>query len=545
MIGLSAWLWYLPYEAFKAWALQLAQNDLLAPKVDALIGPHRYSWIQWASVGATVLSAVATFYINRYLRNIIQYLNAVYQYIIDKIKAHQKLFSSQSTAIKGAFWVLWCFTIIRSVYHAYHFDLQYDEAWTFVTHSKNGIFFSAVAPHNNHILYSMHSALFHQLGLSTWWSIRLPVLLYAVGLLYLTSFFLMQQFKPWAAWFGTAFLSLSGAFTYFSFLGRGYMPAMFFALLSLWVLSHLVRGEQDRVQGGLFIASSVLAAWSLPTQVIFTLAIGLVAVLWQWSDRRSLKYMLGLGLGIGAGLLLVIGPSLLAGALSVGEQAVGGASKAFNLGALGHYCIAVLQFQVWVPHAWPLLLMLGLTVLLGFGRGKRVFATVAAWGILFSMPFVVLISGVYMPERVWAFMAIPLSILCAGLIQRFNALQRWFALAFLVTVFYYGEWSPFIRWSVSLDRSSRLVAQRMLDEGMSRYYSNFDYIKPIASVYAHMRGKSIEAVLQGSQSINGVEDLNDLDDLDGIVYHAETPVEKKEYSEIYRDTVLVLLRKEK
>jgi hypothetical protein len=171
-------------------------------------------------------------------------------------------------------------------------DLWYDEVYTidvFVSQSAAGIVTDYSAP-NNHVFYSLLLRPFYLLYLASGSELllRLPSLLFTVGTL-------AMAFRVARRWAGlpagvlaTLSLGLTQMFLVHTMQVRGYGLSMF---LAAWLADLALPASTNR-PGRRWAAIAVIGAaflYVLPTNGLFLIPLGAVAVAWTASGHRRVK----------------------------------------------------------------------------------------------------------------------------------------------------------------------------------------------------------------------------------------------------------------
>jgi hypothetical protein len=400
---------------------------------------------------------------------------------------------------------------LRSIYHIIIYELQYDEAWTYVHFSSKGLLVSAFSPNNNHTFYSILCATIDFLPLDKKWLIRLPSLLFTLFSLVAIFAFLRKIISIEMGFIALLFLSFSSSFTFFSFLGRSYGMLLLFCiinLIALWGISK--NNEKSKAYTFLFILSTILGNYS--SQAFLYIWICFIILLIIFNQNRPVK-IFKVNFIIALISFILYGPSLMAGSYSIFNKAIG--SSSINTLEFQYYWIYFNRIASWL--IWPnapflfIIFLVLLAILTKLYRDQNTnlpnkkLLLVCITFILSPFAFT-LISGIHAPERIWNYVVIFLFIGVALVIVRFNksTFLKILTTVIIVSALFIGsEIHYFINWSAKLDKEAKKIADIVMsnnNELNCLIYSRYD--KPLLDYYFLINKKKITCYMPFKESKN-------------------------------------------
>lgn len=348
--------------------------------------------------------------------------------------------------------------IAKTIFIYQHYELQYDDCWTYNRFISKGFLFSWWAPHNNHPLYAMFCALLDKSPLSAHWVMRTPNFIAA---LLSGWFFFRMVYRTtgfWGAFAGLAWLIFSPPFTYYVLYARGYMFGTLFFILSLQSLF-----DKKHIAFELFSFLSFASTQGMAL---------LLAPLWvYWGGqkfgnfKRSNYWPLLIFTALS---VFFYAPSILAGSFAVASDAISQPSVSFET--------VVYQFS-WLTglkhHPWIYMLFW----LAAFGLAIRnsisfLFPT------LMSIPLICWMMGFPVPERVFT----PLAVVIALVFGTILASKWQVALivsslsVFLNTYLVFN--GDFMNWSKDIDEDCAKVSQMLTAHPTDCIYLTNYYLQP-------------------------------------------------------------------
>jgi hypothetical protein len=329
--------------------------------------------------------------------------------------------------------------------------LQYDEQWSYYHFSRKGWLFCAIAPQNNHILYSIWMVLSAKLPLAPEYSLRLPALLGAVLALLTSALALRKGLGKNAMWAGLGYLAWTPPFVFYALYARGYSWMMAFGGLGLWAVLHLLENPKQGRAQFYYALAWIGAVYSNFGGLYLGLGLALA-----WLPKLSWNYLkIHLAIGLALGLLLC--PQWLAGGFEVLWAASQDSSSSYPH-ALAYW--QRLSDWWWVGQKWDLAPLYGLLWLCMGGMAWQNRAWLGPWAWA-SLPLLSGLVGVFAPFRIWCFVALAWAWCWAWLWQKRAVWGMALGLALgLGSSLRHG----YFYWSYNLDKTLRNMAEILRTE---------------------------------------------------------------------------------
>lgn len=396
--------------------------------------------------------------------------------------------------------------IVRGCWQMYHYELQYDEAWTYNHFVSKGFLVSAISPNNNHIFYTLLASIFDWLPIASKYTLRLPVLL---GGLFFGSIFygLLRRQLGWKLALMTISLFLfSPAISFYSLYARGYIFQMGFTLIAWGALWRLVSESNSRnYYWSVYTIATILGIYSVPTHVYAWLGLNIIYIILLLSKNTILSlrsWMLANSVLVGicsllfAPLLLTNGLNILLGAAS-GQTVAGESFWEYQNRVSDWLLVGGGRGTVVYPFFG---LLVGITACLIYyyrDDKPKQFVTISSLIFLLLPTFISLCVGGHTPYRAWCFLIIFLAVIPALLLNtlRFyeyvNQLVLVSTIIFSSLIFWRSEVHYFIHWSEKLDREAIILADKLLAQEIATCYFFSNYDKPLLVYYYLQAGKKL------------------------------------------------------
>lgn len=320
--------------------------------------------------------------------------------------------------------------ILGRLFYAWWSPVTYDEAYTHLAFVSQPLL-TAVGLYNlpnNHPLNSLLAWLSTRLLPGELMALRLPSLLFGIGVLFLGHRLFSRLMGPAIGALVTLAIAVSSPIVFYSTQARGYSGQLFFFLL-------LLTAVFEQRPDGLIVFAAVLALWSVPTAVygvaavfLFLLASGRMS--WRPVTRLAMRTAAWTGLLY---LPVFVYVALFGTRIATDERTID------SLQSAGDYALWLVDYfaSSAVPGlniAWLALYLL--FPILAFRKNRELFWL---WICLtLGPPALILLSGVVPPyERTWLWLA-PFFIACALQAALYavegwgRAGQRWAVAAVLV-----------------------------------------------------------------------------------------------------------------
>ncbi len=496
LLALGLWLW--DYETASVELLRYLQREAWADYWrERIMPPARYAFLRY------LLSATALFFwlllplCWRKIEKKTQEWSIEWAAWREKLQFWRLPWSAEPAFLRGALYVLTLIFVLRTIANWWYWELQYDEAWSYLHFVEHGAVVSAVSPHNNHILYTVLASWAQYLPfLGDKYALRLPLLLGGLLLwvIWIGAFWRWRG-GYWALAMGLALLSAPVLQLYMVF-ARGYV----FMLAALagqivggawyWQAAREGNGEGGRLAGRLWWFSVVWGLYSVPTYIYYYLLLSVLWVLVALYYRRWALLSwdwVWLQIKAAAVVLFLYAPFLLAGGGGILWRAAAEGAASENRGWAGSWAwydkwadwlVAGLDF---VGLGWGLLLLGALFLWAAFKGGER-WAWV--WLVLAGLLLMPLFVGAGQPLRVFAPSALAVVVGLGLLLVRL----RWWGLLPVSTLLLLSAYRHYeLRWSAPLDRAAVAISALLCAEGVKEIYCFSRYDKPLLEYYGLRR----------------------------------------------------------
>ena len=498
LLGLLYWCATTAYPDFTLQILTWVQKtDWQTYFEQRVLPPTRYVILPWLLGGALLgwigLSGLG-WYHRQGLHTNLQALVQVYQ------KTWRHGWTTYTRTERLALEVLLLAFLARGIWYLHHYELQYDEAWTYNHFIAQGPIVSMLSPNNNHILYTLLACLTDWLPLEGKYSLRLPVLLGGLLLVLSAAWYWRQRWSWGWTFLALGWLAFCPGVSLYSLYARGYIFQMLCCFWGLAATLHLAKASPTaphRWQAAwvVWIGSLILGLWSVPTHayaaVVFSTALGVAA--WRRGFVRA-WVLANLSALMGAGLLYA--PYFLTNGWTTLWEAASTAPTWRD--TFWGYQDKVADWLLFgggrgTPVYWFYLLWLGL---LGLGAwrqwkaGRGVFEPLTLMALLLLPTLVDWSTGTQPPYRIWCFLSIPLAWSMGWLGELFFGAwrqNRWWLNGLVAGSILFQLWRLeqhyALQWSAVLDRQVKTVAQQLITQDIHEIYLLTHYEKPLLAFY--------------------------------------------------------------
>lgn len=496
LLGASLLFWLSDYPTFTDWALQWSgKHEWRSFFEEELFPASRYALLQQLFPFFSLTVAVALYLLWKPIKTWGNYLQEQQIGLQKDIRKAMRRFRQQPAWYRATIWALFLSFTILQFYGAAFQPLQYDEAWTYQHFTHRGPFIAAISPHNNHILYTLQSALLHQLPfLPTIWVIRLPVVLVGLATFWLLYFFLQWRWDDARVLWALSFWAFTPPSYFYQFLGRGYGLLIFFSLLSFASLWLWWKRPNKTYPLFLLGLASVLGVYSnIPFIYPMSACWLLLAILFftrpNWSDFWPLFRMALLSFGA---IVLLLFPRILVDGLAPVLNAARPVQVQQSfLSSLLRYWEKMADWT-WMGTRVEHLHFLWAAVLLGL-CSAWILRRRAWWGLLFfilAYPIILFfITGIPVLPRIWCYLSIFWAIaLAEGLallpLTRIPALAIALSVGIALPQALQAQKHVEINWSYELDREAKQLALFFKERDIQQLYCRVRYEKPLLDFYA-------------------------------------------------------------
>lgn len=454
------------------------------------------------SIILTLLSASLILFRERYFAFISKHILKISKFI-------ESVFSTYSSISKQGKFVLWIglfLLLLRSLWYAQTFSIQFDEAWNYNLFLSKNLFYSLGA-YNNYPLHNIVSWFFIQCFGNEVLVLRLPSII--MGCITVFSLCIVCINITKNEW-----LSISLAFlfaclpvsVFYMMYARGVLFEIFFSII---VSSFLIKKSQNGFQKNHLLWLGLLNAlgtYSMLSHIYFIGASSLFLFMIGFTIKKSRLvfavsyFFISM---IGSGILLI--PFFLGTGMELGIEAAYGA----GIPIWDDYLQNIYLYSSFITGtSWGLFISLSCMLLILLVNVKRYSVLVIFTFCLAVVMFIVpATTHIFPPPRAFGFLVL-IPIISLGII--FSLIinyNNWIGLAFAcVAAIFFSERAhthPFLNWSKELDKEVEHASEVMIENNIHLPYNDcrdFDYFIPGISYYYKQYHQNIQFTSSAKQS---------------------------------------------
>lgn len=384
--------------------------------------------------------------------------------------------------------------LLRSIFYANSFYIQYDEAWNYNYFLRYNPFYTLFA-YNNYPLHNLVSNFILFLFPTSTFVLRVPSILFGLST-FLLVFVVLKKI------FSNSYFALCGA-TIFSFLpmsvfymlyARGVMLEMFFAFLLIYFLHKYFTNEISFKQIVYLSFINMLGTYSMLSHVYFIgftfVSILIYLVFYDISKIKFSFYYLLFSILFSAILML---PFFIGTGISLGFNAAIHSNQLIELHILPYHAYSDMISGAW--FLFYVFILLNFSFLY-FNKEKKYQWLIVNNIILLLSPLLIyLITKTFPPERALGFLIIVPVFTCVLLMKQ---LEQYKYLIYLLTMMSLPilTWSvyhhPKMNWSKNLDREAYSMCQLFDRYHIKKVYSTsntFKYYVPALIYYFSLKNQ--------------------------------------------------------
>lgn len=398
-------------------------------------------------------------------------------------------------------WETWLFSGIllfiaaKALYYLVTSELNYDEAWAFSYFTSNPWYLTPFIYSN----YPLHELLTHftkWLPLPMYINLRLPAFL--VGMVWLVAVYLCTA-RIWNRRAGLVGMALMGTLppaALYMLQAKGFLGVALCTLLLLTLLHLAYREGWTAKRRRWYVLAIFFGCWSSPIFALPLATLSLCAgLLFLLRDGKGLLTLTGVTMaGVAAGAILYL-PVLIGTGLAPLYNA-----SPFQSESPPHHTMwwHIKFISLWLTGwSWGWMLILtALALFLGWLTGRNRLVALCGIASLLTIVLIPVITGSYVFPRVWLFLVVPLGLAFTGLL---SPILRDTRTAAVLALFFLGvntySYAVYVErtWSIPWNRSSEQVAKILLDNNVTTYYTDFDYLLPVVEYHYRLAGLPVSA----------------------------------------------------
>ncbi|MBK9302235.1 MAG: glycosyltransferase family 39 protein [Bacteroidetes bacterium] len=515
LAGSFLFFYFVSYESLVTSVLNEINRMDLYPLIKQQYFPlHKYHLVRMIVYGVSITAAMGLLALFKYRNRILTSLLYWTEKLLGYLVLGKQILIQNTRLINIGLLLSLTIILLRSIYYAATWPIQYDEAWNYNYFLHKNIFYSIVA-YNNYPLHNLVSRFFLYFLPDHVFVLRLPSIL--MGLCTCLLVFVMVKKitqQEWLALMAMIVFACLPVNVFYMLYARGVLFEVFFALLlSSFIFFFLKQkitlvkigflailnalGTYSMLSHGYFIASSALAVaiyllFQTDKQVRFIILYPLLSILFSAVLLTPMMLGTGMSLGLGAGL-------------SNGQFT--------TLPYLPFHSYADFATGSW----WGFYVLIALNIFLLFIKSTKEYR----WLLLLNMvlictPFVIkFITGVTPPERALAFLVLVplLSFVVWVKVCNLNA-KTTIGLAFVwcsILVFVVHRHQK-LNWSKQLDHEVYTLSKILATHQVHTIYNKcdaFNYFVPGLEYYALSSNKSFNYTTSIKNSSRYKASMND------------------------------------
>ncbi len=505
ILGCCLWLWMSDYNSFTDTLLNASGKiDWRVYFETSVLPLHRFILLRylisslfavWLAVSFGLRNKLST--ISIIIGDFVGFLSSNIKNQINNTGNTEKIFLA----------VLFIVFAIRGLYLMQHYELQYDEAWTYNHFISKGFFISAVSPNNNHIFYTLIACITDYLPLEGKYCLRIPVLVgsFCSCLLFYTLARSLFGWRP--AFTALAFFAFSPAVSQYSMYARGYIFQILFTVLALWSTLKISEGTKSpHYFWFIWTIANILGLYSVPTNAFVLILLDLFLLFYAIIGNKNILkplFISNLCLALVAALLFF--PFLLTGGLEILHTAAAIPQGESFLS----YQDKVSDWLLWgggrgTAVYWFLISMVFFVSIIIYKYRKiPLLRNPLILVLLFLLipSFVNLMTGSQPPFRIWCFLTPFIAVFVAASVHLFPI--RFFnnfslglcSFFIIITMIWRMEVHYAIRWSEIPDRDAVIISDVLMNKRIDECYFFSNYDKPLIEYYFLRKGKKLKTAM--------------------------------------------------
>jgi hypothetical protein len=337
---------------------------------------------------------------------------------------------------------------------------------------------------------------------------------------------------------------------FYMLYARGVIFELFFAITAFFSLIFLVKTQQKKKYLFLYVASTVLGAYSMPTHLYCWTVLSWVSMLYFILYKKSLiKPFVLSNFLILALIILCYLPVLCGSGLSFVFSALTDTTQSTNLFANTiAYTKGINNFFTGSIYGLAILLFGAFILLLSYKKLEKqyLFLLLLATILCFLPSIIYLFQRVFIPERALAFIGLVIPLLGSTLFyvtkDTFKQYQQYSILSILFLMgCAISHQHDYLNWSVQKDKDAIALSSLFLQNKIETCYDNspsseFYYFYPALEYYAGQQKKEVSFNMAAPNS-QRYKPLLITDNFDCIIdsISANEAPRKTKYNKIYTD----------
>lgn len=512
----AAWVLTFNRDGFISEIIHLTSRPyLLYTLQNNIITPQKFVWLQRGCIAIMLITAFLTIMLLRFRLRVLNALRFTTYCTKSAIHSVKKAIAGSTSGNRLAFFILLLVIAAKAIYYITHFDLQYDEMWSY-NYFTSKPFYLSFFTYNNYPLYELSTQLFKWLPFSMQVNLRLPCVLAGLG----TCVILYAGIKNYTghaltALAGMAVFACMPVTVFYMLYARGVMFEVFFAVVSAFCVLYLLKGGAVKKYLLLFVVANIAGLYSMPTHIYFTLLQMLLAVIYIIKNNsRLLKpFILCNIIAVAGGFLCYLPVVAGSGFSFLLNAAPYPAYAARSIAGFILYTKGIGIFFTGYPSGLVILTAFTLLLVAVFNKGLHGYGwfLLSAALLAFLPTLIYAIQGTAISERALAFtgLAIPLFFCMAFYAMRKTFTTYTLSLTF-ITIFIAGNVishrHDFLNWSIPEDKKAITISNLLMQHNVTTCYdsattSRFNYFYPALEYYYGRQNQNITLFMAAPNSL--------------------------------------------
>jgi len=486
--------------------LQLIQKPYLQSMLEnSIITPGKFALLRGVCMVLLAIVPIVALILYRFRYKVVAGIRFMAYCVTSACASVKKVFTRNTSNGNLAFIILLIVITLKAFYYVGHFDLQYDEMWSY-NYFTSRPFYLSFFTYNNYPLYELSTQLFKWLPFSMKVNLRLPCVLAGLGAC-VTIYAGIKNYTGHAltALAGMAVFACMPVTVFYMLYARGVIFELLFAAISVFCVLYMLKGVAVKKYAMLFAITNAAGLYSMPTHIYFMALQLLPATVYivKYKTQLLKPFLLSNAAAAAAGFICYL-PVVAGSGLSFIINAPPYPDYATrNIKGIIQYTQGTGRYFTGCPAGLIILLALTVLLVLVFNKGLRGYGLLLLSIILLALlpTLIYVIQGTAIPERAVAFTGISIpACFCLAFYAMRKSFTNYALSVALITIFIAGNVishrEEALNWSVPEDKKTIIVSNLLMQYHVTTCYdsattSRFDYFYPALEYYYGMQHKYI------------------------------------------------------
>ncbi len=479
---------------------------LLSILQQRIITPQKFVLIHWGCYAMLAINPAIVFMLFFYRKKIITSLQFVKYCVASALNSVTSVFRNNSRQANMAFLVLLLIITGRAIYYMIHFELQYDEMWSY-NYFTSKPFYVSIVSYNNYPLYELSTQLFKWLPFSMKINLRLPCLLAGVASCVVLYACIKNYTRDaFMALAGVALFACMPVTTFYMLYARGVIFELFFAIVSIFCVLNIINNKPQKKYFIIFVLANAAGLYAIPTHVYFLVMEMVITVIYARRFKKEIlkPFLLNNLLVMGISFICYL-PVIIGSGLSfILDPPPNPALVNQIVPDLIFYNRGVGTFFTGEPYGLIFLLVLTTATTFIVKKFKKPLTYLIRYAFMLCLlPTVIyLLHRTTIAERAIPFIGfiVPLCLCIIFFVLKDRVKQYWLY-AILGFLFIAGcvvsDRQSFMNWSAEQDKKAITIANLLMQNHVASCYDNaatsgFYYYYPALEYYYGQQNRAID-----------------------------------------------------